>query len=89
MGVYPGPLSIRPILSLCYMRVFGPLLPSVLPNVTTDPESLHSYPSLDMPVPGHPASVPYSPAESASQISMSEAGPWEPGSGGGKDILGR
>lgn len=45
--------------------------------------------SLDTTVLSSPPSTPYSPAKSACQISKSEAGPWEPGSGGGRDSLER
>lgn len=38
---------------------------------------------------GNSPGTPYSPAESACQISKSGAGPWELGSGGGRDSLGR
>lgn len=94
--IYSGPLPISPFLCLGYIHVYGSFLPPMLPawprKVPLFAQTLKACTvarSLPLPVLGNSPGPPYSPAESACQISKSEAGPWEPGSGGGRDSLGR
>lgn len=94
--IHSSPLPISPFLCLDYIRVYGSFLPPKLPawprKVTFFAQTLKACRvarPLPLPVLGNSPGPPYSPVESACQISKSEAGPWEPGSGGGRDSLGR